>query len=58
MEFGNTVKAFACDVIDKALLRAEWEKWLRLVNLYLEAEDVVDPRKKRSKLLHLGGPQL
>lgn len=57
MEFGS-IKPFSCDNIDKALLRTEWEKWLRSVKLYLEAEEVDNPKKKRSKLLHLGGPQL
>lgn len=54
----NNFKPFLCDAMDKATIRTEWEKWLRSLRLYLEAEEVNSPQKKRSKLLHLGGPQL
>lgn len=52
------IRPFLCENIDKALIRGEWEKWLRSLELYLAAEDISDYAKKRNKLLHLGGPQL
>lgn len=52
------VKAFACDAIDKALIRSEWEKWVRSLKLYLDSEDINNPLKRRNKLLHYGGLQL
>ncbi|XP_075144752.1 uncharacterized protein LOC142219865 [Haematobia irritans] len=52
------IRPFLCENIEKSLLRAEWERWLRSLTLYLQSEDIVDVVKKRNKLLHLGGPQL
>lgn len=52
------VNPFLCDTIDKASIRGEWEKWLRSLELYLAAEEISDKKKKRDKLLHLGGIQL
>lgn len=52
------IKPFLCDSIDKALIRGEWEKWLRSLELYLASEDITDVVKKRNKLLHLGGTEL
>lgn len=54
----SEIKPFMCDSLDKAVLRNEWEKWLRSFTLYLEAEEITAIPKKKSKLLHLGGPQL
>lgn len=54
----SDIKPFLCDAIDKALLRAEWEKWFRSFKLYLASEEIVSSVKKKNKLLHLGGPQL
>nr|CAI5841436.1 unnamed protein product [Callosobruchus analis] len=54
----TTIKPFSCDAIDKALIRGEWEKWLRSFQLYLAAEDITDTVRKRNKLLHYGGVQL
>ena len=52
------IKPLLCDGIDKALIRTEWEKWLRSLELYLAVEEITDSEKKRNKLLHLGGIQL
>ncbi|XP_053956201.1 uncharacterized protein K02A2.6-like [Anastrepha ludens] len=52
------MRPLLCDSIDKSLLRNEWEKWLRSFTLYLQSEDIKDAVKQKSKLLHLGGPQL
>lgn len=52
------IKAFLCDNIDKALIRGEWEKRLRSLELYLVAEEITDKKKKRDKLLHWGSIQL
>lgn len=53
-----SIKPFSCEEIDKALLRTEWERWIRFVELYLASKDITDVVKKRNKLLHLGGSQL
>lgn len=52
------IKPFSCEVFDKSLIRGNWEKWLRSLELYLASEDITNVEKKRNKLLHLGGPQL
>lgn len=52
------IKPFLCGNIDKALIRTEWERWLRSLTLFLQAEEITDVVKKKNKLLHLGGPQL
>ncbi|XP_044760911.1 uncharacterized protein LOC123318367 [Coccinella septempunctata] len=52
------IKPFLAENLDKALIRNEWEKWLRSLKLYLASEEIVDPVKKRNKLLHIGGTQL
>lgn len=52
------IKAFLCENIDKSLIRGEWGKWLRSLELYLAAEEITNKKKKRDKLLHLGGIQL
>lgn len=52
------IKPFLCEMIEKASIRGEWEKWLRSLELYLAAEEIGEKKKKRDKLLHLGGAQL
>nr|CAH7757848.1 unnamed protein product [Callosobruchus chinensis] len=54
----TTIKPFSCDALEKALVRGDWEKWLRSFQLYLAAEDITDTVRKRNKLLHYGGVQL
>ncbi|XP_043661784.1 uncharacterized protein LOC122625799 [Drosophila teissieri] len=54
----SIIKPFLCEVIDKTILRNEWEKWLWAFTIYLEAEGIVTEKRKRSKLLLLGGVQL
>nr|CAI5846264.1 unnamed protein product [Callosobruchus analis] len=54
----NTIKPFLCENMDKSLVRGEWERWLRSLELYLASEEIIDIPKKRNKLLHLGGTQL
>ncbi|XP_030765263.1 uncharacterized protein K02A2.6-like [Sitophilus oryzae] len=54
----SSIKHFACESIDKALIALEWRKWIRSVKLYLDAEEITDVVKMKNKLLHLGGPQL
>ena len=54
----SDIKPFLFEVIDKAIVRHEWEKWLRSFNLYIQAEEITDSVKKKNKLLHLGGSQL
>ncbi|KAG5887394.1 hypothetical protein JTB14_001584 [Gonioctena quinquepunctata] len=52
------IKSFLCDTIDKASIRAEWQKWVRAFQLYLDSENINESVRKRNKLLHLGGIEL
>lgn len=52
------IKPSLCESLDKALIRREWKKWLRSVELYLATEEIVNPLKKRNKVLHMGAMQL
>nr|CAH7714496.1 unnamed protein product [Callosobruchus chinensis] len=52
------IKPFLCETFDKSLIRGNWEKWLRSLELYLASEDITSVEKKRNKLLHLGGSHL
>jgi len=54
----NHLKPFLCEAIEKSVLRIEWEKWFRAFTIYLEAEQIVSPKTKKTKLLHLGDVQL
>lgn len=54
----NLVYPFTIRVIDREILRYEWQKWLRALTIYLEAEGTEIEKQKRSKLLLLGGVQL
>lgn len=38
--------------------RVKWSSWKRAIDIYFEANDVSDAKKKKQKLLHLGGPEL
>lgn len=52
------IRPFLCDNVEKSVVRKEWEKWFRSLELYFAAEEITDVFKKRNKLLHLGGTQL
>ncbi|KAM8702675.1 hypothetical protein ACLKA7_000805 [Drosophila subpalustris] len=52
------IKPFQYDLIERSLMRSEWEKWLRAFKIYIDAEDITGVVRKRNKLLHLGGPKL
>ncbi|KAG5865353.1 hypothetical protein JTB14_037363 [Gonioctena quinquepunctata] len=52
------IKSFLCDTIDKASIRAEWQKWVRAFQLYLDSENINESVRKRNKLLHFGGIEL
>ncbi|XP_062550234.1 uncharacterized protein K02A2.6-like [Armigeres subalbatus] len=58
MDDSRPVPQFRCDEIEKHRLYNEWRLWKGALECYFEAYDIVDQRKKRAKLLHLGGPQL
>lgn len=38
--------------------RSKWLKWKRAFELYLDANDITDPKKKKTQLLHVGGEEL
>lgn len=58
MEQSRVVPPFRCNDVDKGKLHREWVIWKRSLECYFESEDIIDQKKKRSKLLHFGGPQL
>ncbi|XP_055633292.1 uncharacterized protein LOC129773671 [Toxorhynchites rutilus septentrionalis] len=58
MESSRAIPPFRCYEIEKTKLHKEWQIWKRSLEYYFEAEDITDQKRKRAKLLHLGGPQL
>ena len=44
------IKTFACDTIDKAVIRTEWGKWVRSLELYLASEEITDVVKRETTL--------
>lgn len=58
MSDSRPLPQFRCDDIEKSKVHKAWEIWKGSLEYYFESEDIVDQKKKRSKLLHLGGPQL
>lgn len=50
----NRIKAF----IIGTDARFAWQKWKRAIEIYFDAEEVTDPKKKQKKLLHLGGEEI
>lgn len=58
MDLPRLIPPFRCNEIEKTKLHKEWEVWKRSLEYYFEAEDIIEQKKKRAKLLHLGGPQL
>lgn len=49
---------FRCEQIEGGKLAKEWQEWKRSLEYYFEACQVSDQKMMRSKMLHLGGPQL
>ena len=49
---------FRCEQIEGGKLAKEWQEWKSSLEYYFEACQVRDQRMMRSKMLHLGGPQL
>lgn len=58
MSDSRPIAQFRCNDIEKGKLHKEWEVWKKSLECYFEAEDITDQKKKRAKLLHLGGPHL
>lgn len=58
MEEPRQIAPFRCDIIEKGKLSREWETWKWSLECYFEAFDITDQKKKRAKLLHLGGVEL
>jgi len=50
METG--IKPFLCEAFDKWVIRGNWEKWLRSLELYSASEDITNVVKKRNKLAY------
>lgn len=49
---------FRCEQIESGKLAKEWLEWKGALEIYFESYQITDQRLKRSKMLHLGGPQL
>ncbi|XP_062701836.1 uncharacterized protein LOC109416329 [Aedes albopictus] len=58
MDLTRAIPPFRCNDIEKTKLHKEWQVWKRSLEYYFEAEDITDQKRRRAKLLHLGGPQL
>ncbi|XP_058823888.1 uncharacterized protein K02A2.6-like [Topomyia yanbarensis] len=58
MDLTRIIPPFRCNEMEKTKLHKEWQIWKRSLEYYFEAEDITDQKRKRAKLLHLGGPQL
>lgn len=48
------LEPFNCDG-ETSSIGIKWEKWKRAFEIYLEAANITDGRKKRATLLHVGG---
>lgn len=57
MDQARPIKPFDGKV-DQSQLAAEWRKWKRGLEYFLEAQGITNQRDKRNQLLHLGGPDL
>lgn len=51
------LRHFRCQ-LETPSLGYDWEDWKRSFNLYMDTKPELPPLKKRSSLLHLGGPEL
>lgn len=58
MEESRPIPMFRCEQIEGRKLAKEWQEWKRSLEYYFEACQVSDQKMMRSKMLHLGGPQL
>lgn len=43
---------------DNASIGHRWEKWKRALLIYLDASEIITPKRKRATLLHFGGTNL
>lgn len=58
MEESRPIPMFRCEQIESGKLAKEWQEWKSSLEYYFEACQVHDQKMMRSKMLHLGGPQL
>ena len=58
MEESRPLPMFRCEQIESGKLAKEWLEWKGALEIYFESYQITDQRLKRSKILHLGGPQL
>ncbi|XP_062539175.1 uncharacterized protein K02A2.6-like [Armigeres subalbatus] len=58
MEETRSIPMFRCEQIESGKLAKEWQEWKRSLEYYFEACQLHDQKMMRSKMLHLGGPQL
>ncbi|XP_055527538.1 uncharacterized protein K02A2.6-like [Wyeomyia smithii] len=49
---------FRCEEIESGKLAKEWQAWKNSLKYFFEASQVSNQKIMRSKMLHLGGPQL
>lgn len=54
----GSLKPFLCSTMDQALIRFEWEKWIRAFKIYIAAKEITDTERKRNLMLHFGGTEL
>lgn len=58
MEESRPIPMFRCEQIEGGKLAKEWQEWKSSLEYYFESAQVSDQKMMRSKMLHLGGPQL
>lgn len=58
MDESRPLPMFRCEQIESGKLAKEWLEWKGSLECYFESYQITDQKLKRSKMLHLGGPQL
>lgn len=58
MEESRPIPMFRCEEIESGKLAKKWQEWKSSLEYYFDACQVHDQKMMRSKMLHLGGPQL
>ncbi|XP_055585193.1 uncharacterized protein K02A2.6-like [Uranotaenia lowii] len=58
MEENRPLPMFRCEQIESKKLAKAWREWKGSLEYYFDSYEINDQKIKRSKMLHLGGPQL
>ncbi|XP_055618740.1 uncharacterized protein LOC129763570 [Toxorhynchites rutilus septentrionalis] len=58
MDESRPLSMFRCEQIESSKLAKEWMEWKLALEYYFDSYQITDQKLMRSKMLHLGGPQL